>query len=161
MYFHISVYWGKGFSGNWTFLLKTFNGLEHLMTIFTRARSWWKTKQTCQKQETHLLYASDCADRYDVHDVQPKGYDFCRKSSVFLLCCLRTLSCRTVQCKTRQLLGTASDLGFAHSHKKAIFIFFAIFWNGSKYCINSFLQVSQIYLGSSWGYKAPLKRSGL
>lgn len=41
--------------------------------------------ETCQKQEMHFLCASDCADMYDVRDVQPKGYDFCRKSSVFLL----------------------------------------------------------------------------
>lgn len=28
--------------------------------------------EPCQKQETHLFYASDCADRYDVHEIQPK-----------------------------------------------------------------------------------------
>lgn len=43
-----------------------------------------KTK-TCQKQETHFLYASGCANMYDVHEVHPKGYNFYRKSNVFIL----------------------------------------------------------------------------
>jgi len=43
-----------------------------------------KTK-TCQKQETNFLYASGCTNMYDVHEMHPKGYNFYRKSNVFML----------------------------------------------------------------------------